>query len=127
MTDRHTFKDHTLERQIFLSRLLIGGGVALVLLVLLIARLVFLQVYQHEYYSTKSDSNRISIQPVVPNRGLIYDRNGVILAENKPSYTLTVVKENADHLEDSLALLRTLIKLTPEDEEEYAERQKRRA
>ncbi|MDY6984610.1 MAG: penicillin-binding protein 2, partial [Pseudomonadota bacterium] len=66
MTDRYTFKDHNRERQIFVSRLLIGGGVAIVLLMMLIARLVFLQVYQHEYYSTKSDSYRISIQPVVP-------------------------------------------------------------
>lgn len=127
MTDRYTFKDHQLERQIFLSRLLIGGGVAVFLLVLLVARLVFLQVYQHEYYSTKSDEYRISIQPVVPNRGLIYDRNGVILAENKPSYTLTVIKENAEDFEQSLALLKTLIRLTPDDEAEYQLRQKRRA
>ena len=127
MTDRHTFKDHNLERQIFLSRLLIGGGVALVLLVLLIARLVFLQVYQHEYYSTKSDSYRISIQPVVPNRGLIYDRNGVILAENKPSYTLTVVKEHAGDMDVSIELVKNLIALTPEDEAEFHERLERRA
>lgn len=127
MTDRYTFKDHNRERQIFVSRLLIGGGVAVVLLMLLVARLVFLQVYQHEYYSTKSDSYRISIQPVVPNRGLIYDRNGVVLAENKPSYTLTVVKEHAVEFERSLELLRTLIRLTPDDEEGFTERQRRRA
>ncbi|MDY6982692.1 MAG: penicillin-binding protein 2, partial [Pseudomonadota bacterium] len=118
---------HNRERQIFVSRLLIGGGVAIVLLMMLIARLVFLQVYQHEYYSTKSDSYRISIQPVVPNRGLIYDRNGVILAENKPSYTLTVVKEHAAEFDRSLELLRTLIRLTPDDEEGFADRQRRRA
>ncbi len=127
MTDRHTFKDHTLERQIFLSRLLVGGGSALLLLGMLIARLVFLQVYQHEYYSTKSDSYRIHIQSVVPNRGLIYDRNGVILAENKPSYTLTLVRENAGDIEASLELVRSLIALTPEDEEEFHERLRRRA
>ncbi|HEY0963167.1 MAG TPA: penicillin-binding protein 2 [Pseudomonadales bacterium] len=127
MTDRYTFKDHNRERQIFVSRLLVGGGIAIFLLTLLIARLVFLQVYQHEYYSTKSDSYRISIQPVVPNRGLIYDRNGVILAENKPSYTLTVVKEHAADLEHSLELLRTLIRLTPDDEQEFIDRQRRRA
>ena len=108
MTDRYTFKDHHLERQIFLSRLLIGGGVALFLLVVLIARLVFLQVYQHEYYVTKSDSYRISIQPVVPNRGLIYDRNGIVIAENKPSYTLTLVKEHVGDIEKSVELVRSL-------------------
>lgn len=126
MTDRHTFKDHTLERQIFLSRLLIGGGVSLILLVTLVARIVFLQVYQHEYYSTKSDSYRIQIKSVVPNRGLIYDRNGVILAENKPSFTLTLVKENAGNLEASLDLVRTLIALPLEDEEKFRERLHRR-
>ncbi|MEY4641234.1 MAG: penicillin-binding protein 2 [Pseudomonadota bacterium] len=126
MTDRYTFKDHNLERQIFLSRLLVGGGVALALLLLLIGRLVYLQVYQHEYYSTKSDSYRIHIKSVVPNRGLIYDRNGVILAENKPSYTLTLVKENAGDIDASLKLIGSLIKLTPEDEEEFRDRLKRR-
>ncbi len=122
MTDRYTLKDHTLERQIFLSRLLIGGGVALLLLVALVARLVFLQVYQHEYYSTKSDSYRIQIKSVVPNRGLIYDRNGVILAENKPSFTLTLVKERVGNIDTSLELVRTLIALTLEDEEKFRER-----
>lgn len=126
MTDRYTFKDHTLERQIFLSRLLVGGGVAVFLLVLLIARLVFLQVYQHEYYSTKSDSYRIHIQSVVPNRGLIYDRNGVILAENKPSYTLTVVKESVGDMDATLELIGSLIALTPEDEEKFRKGLKRR-
>ncbi len=127
MTDRYTFKDHQLERQIFFSRLLIGGGVALFLLLLLIARLVFLQVYQHDYYSTKSDSNRISIQPVVPNRGLIYDRNGVILAENRPSYTLMLVKENVGDIDASLELVASLIALSPDDKEEFQKRLRRRA
>jgi penicillin-binding protein 2 len=127
MTDRYTFKDHNLERQVFLSRMFIGGGVAVVLLVALIARLVFLQVYQHEYYSTKSDAYRISVQPVVPNRGLIYDRNGVILAENRPSYTLTLVKENAGDIDASLDLIRSLVALTPDDEEEFRERLEHRA
>ncbi len=127
MTDRYTFKDHNLERQIFLSRLFIGGGVTVFLLLLLVARLVFLQVYQHDYYSTKSDAYRISIQPVVPNRGLIYDRNGVILAENRPSYTLTLVKENAGDIDAALERLRNLIALTPEDEVEFRKRLKNRA
>lgn len=126
MTDRHTFKDHNLERQIFLSRLLVGGGVTICLLILLVARLVFLQVYQNEYYSAQSDSNRISRQPVVPTRGLIYDRNGVILAENKPSFALMVVKEDAGDIAHSLDLLRTFIALSPEDEKEFYERLKSR-
>jgi penicillin-binding protein 2 len=124
MTDRYTFKDHNLERQIFLSRLLVGGGVAIFLLILLIARLVFLQVYRHDYYTSQSDYYRIKVQPVVPNRGLIYDRNGVILAENRPSFTLMLVEEDAGDIAKSLDLVRSLIRLTPEDEKEFYERLK---
>jgi len=127
MTDRNTFKNHSLERQTFLSRLLVGGGVSLVLVALLIVRLVYLQVNKHEYYSTKSDNYRIHIQSVPPTRGLIYDRNGVLLAENRPSYTLTLVKENAGDIDASLALLPKLIGFSEEDEEKFRTRLKRRS
>lgn len=127
MTHRNTFKDHAQERRIFLSRLLVGGSVALVLTLALVARLVYLQVYQYEYYATKSDNYRIHIQPVVPNRGLIYDRNGIVLAENRPSYTLTLVKENAGDIDASLTLLRTLISFSAEDEEKFRTRLNRRS
>ena len=126
MTDRYTFKDHTLERQIFLSRLLIAALTAVILLFLLVARLVYLQVNQHEYYSTKSDEYRIHTQAVVPNRGLIYDRNGVLLAENRPSYTLTLVKENAGDIAANLELIESLISFTPDDAEKFHARLKRR-
>jgi len=127
MTDRFTFKDHQRERQLFLSRLLIGAVVVVTLFGALISRLVFLQVYEHEYYSTKSDEYRISIQPVVPNRGLIYDRNGVLLAENKASYTLMLVKEEAGNIASSLELLESIIELSPDDVEKFQTRLKRRS
>jgi penicillin-binding protein 2 len=127
MSDRYTFKDHAYERQLFLSRLLVGGGFALFLIFLLVARLVYLQIYQHEYYSSKSDGYRIHVQPVPPVRGRIYDRNGVLLADNKPSYTLTLVKENAGNIDASLALLRELIGFTAEEEEKFRTQLKRRA
>lgn len=127
MTDRNTFKDHSLERQTFLSRMLVGGALALLLVTVLIARLVFLQVHEHQYYSTKSDNYRIHVQSVPPTRGLIYDRNGVLLAENRPSYTLTLVKENAGDLDKSLQLLKTLIAFTADDEDKFRTRLKRRS
>lgn len=126
MSDRYTFKDHTFERQLFLSRLLVGGSVTLFLIAVLIVRLVYLQVYEHEYYSTKSDNYRIHVQPVSPTRGRIYDRNGVLLADNKPSYTLTLVKENAGDIDASIEQLRTLIGFTPEEEEKFRTQLKRR-
>ncbi len=119
MSDRYTFKDHAFERQLFLSRLLTGAAIAIFFILVLVARLVYLQVYQHEYYSTKSDNYRIHVQPVPPTRGRIYDRNGVLLADNKPSYTLTLVRENAGDIERSMELLRDLIAFTPEEEEKF--------
>jgi len=89
MTERHILKDHNVERRVFLSRLFIGAGIAAVLVCVLISRMVYLQVEQHAYYTTKSDSYRIHTLPVAPNRGRIYDRNGILLADNKPSYNLT--------------------------------------
>ncbi|MGA0806996.1 MAG: penicillin-binding protein 2 [Pseudohongiellaceae bacterium] len=128
MSDRYTytFKDHAIERQLFLSRLLIGAVLALCFILVLVARLVYLQVHQHEYYSTKSDNYRIHVQPVAPTRGRIYDRNGVLLADNKPSYTLTLVRENAGDIDKSVELLRDLIGFTPEEEEEFRTRLRQR-
>lgn len=127
MTERHILKDHNQERRLFLSRLIVGASIAAVLVCALIARMVYLQVYNHDYYTAKSDGYRIQTLPVAPTRGLIYDRNGVILAENKPSYNLTVVKENTPDLEQSLELLRGLVSITPDDEEKFRNRMKRRA
>jgi penicillin-binding protein 2 len=127
MSDRYTFKDHASERQLFLSRLLIGAIFVLCFILVLVARLVYLQVDQHEYYSTKSDNYRIHLQPVPPTRGRIYDRNGVLLADNKPSYTLTLVRENAGDIDASLDLLRELIGFTPEEEEKFRARLRQRA
>jgi len=127
MSDRYTFKDHAFERQLFLSRLLVGAAIALIFIAALVARLVYLQVSQHEYYSTKSDNYRIHVQPVPPTRGRIYDRNGVLLADNKPSYTLTLVRENAGDLDRSLELLHELIGFSAEDEEKFRARLRQRA
>jgi penicillin-binding protein 2 len=126
MLDDITLKDHSLERRIFLSRLLIGGIITILLIAMLVLRLVYLQVYQYEYFSTISDNNRIYSQAIVPTRGLIYDRNGVLLADNKPSYNLTVVRENVPSMEASLQYLQNLIELSDEDIEKYQQRQRRR-
>ncbi|HAR08219.1 MAG TPA: hypothetical protein DCR98_07380, partial [Cobetia sp.] len=58
----------------------------------LLARLLFLQVVEHDIYTTRSDKNRVRVEPLPPTRGLIYDRNGQLLAENRPNYNLTIVR-----------------------------------
>src|SRR5690606_27396781 len=112
---------------LFLSRLLVGGTISLLLILLLVGRLAYLQIHQHEYYSSKSDDYRIHVQPVPPVRGRIYDRNGVLLADNKPSYTLTLVKENAGDIDASIARLRDLIGFSVEEEEKLHEQLQRRS
>ncbi len=126
MIDDITLKDHNQERRIFLSRLLIGGLIAILLICVLIARLFYLQVLQHEYYSTASDKNRIYSQVIPPTRGRIYDRNGVLLADNKPSYNLTMIKENVPDLDDSFRVLQSLIDLPDEAIESFQQRLRRR-
>ncbi|MDG2090648.1 MAG: penicillin-binding protein 2 [Gammaproteobacteria bacterium] len=122
-----TLKDHTQERRIFLSRLFIGGIIAILLVGFLISRLIYLQIYQHEYYSTASDNNRIYSQSIAPTRGLIYDRNGVLLADNKPSFNLTVIQENVGDLDASIDLIQSLIELPEQDVEDFKQRLRRRS
>ncbi|PCJ40881.1 MAG: penicillin-binding protein 2 [SAR86 cluster bacterium] len=121
-----TLKDHTQERRTFLSRLLIGGIITILLVGFLISRLIYLQIYQHEYYSTVSDNNRIYRQTVVPTRGLIYDRNGILLADNKPSFNLTVIREKVSDMDASISLIQSLIDLPEQEVEEFKQRLRRR-
>ena len=121
-----TLKDHNQERRIFLSRLLIGGIIALILIGLLISRLIYLQIYQYEFYSTASDKNRIYSQSIPPTRGLIYDRNGVLLADNKPSFNLTVIRENVRDMDASISLIQGLVELSDEEVDDFKQRLRRR-
>ena len=126
MAEKITLQDHQLERQIVLSRILVGGTIAFLLILVLLARLFYLQVNQFDYYTTKSDSNRIRIQPIVPTRGLIYDRNGILLAENVPSFTLSLVKEQAGDIDQALETIRSLINLTDDEVDKFRTRLKTR-
>jgi len=82
------------------------------LLAVLLLRYYDLQIKDHQRYATLSDENRVHVRAVAPTRGLIFDRNGVILAENRPSYTLSIVTERTSDLEQLLAELKALLGLT---------------
>jgi penicillin-binding protein 2 len=127
MAEKITLQDHQLERQIVLSRIIVGGILSFLLILTLFARLFYLQVNQHEYYSTKSDSYRIHVQPVVPTRGLIYDRNGILLAENIPSFTLSLVREHAGDIDQTIKVISSLITLSDDDIEKFSTRLKNRS
>ncbi|MEW5965747.1 MAG: penicillin-binding protein 2 [Pseudomonadota bacterium] len=104
-----------LERELahFQRRLKVGAAFVVVLAAVLLARAYWLQVMQHAHYSERAESNRISQVPVAPNRGLILDRKGRILAENYSAYTLEITQSKAPDLEITLAELGKLIEITP--------------
>ena len=85
-----------------------------------------MQIVQHDLYSTRSEKNRVRVEPLPPNRGLIYDRNGALLAENRPTYNLTLVRERVDDLDDTLALLVDLLELPEEEIEAFQVRSRQR-
>jgi penicillin-binding protein 2 len=108
-------KDHIRESLIFNRRLLIAIFIAGLLLLLLLVRLMYLQIIHQEHYSTLSENNRVNILPIPPTRGLIYDRNGVVLAQNLPSFSLRLVPEHIPNLEQTLTELRGLVAISAED------------
>jgi penicillin-binding protein 2 len=105
------------EREVHQFQLRIGvAGIAVVIgFLLLAARFVYLQVVQHDIYRAKAEDNRISIVPVPPNRGLIVDRNGLVLARNYSGYTLEIFPRRANSVEGTIDELSELIEITPRD------------
>lgn len=126
MDEPLALKDHTWESRIFFERIVVGFGLLLVLTLVLVARLFYLQIVQHDLYATLSDKNRIQVQPLPPVRGLIYDRNGEILADNSPSFNLTITPERVNDLEFTFARLDELLGLEPDQIIAFTRRVERR-
>ncbi|MEA3195080.1 MAG: penicillin-binding protein 2 [Betaproteobacteria bacterium] len=103
------------ELQQFQLRVGIAGVAVLVAFCLLAARFFYLQVFQHDVYRAKAEDNRISIVPVLPNRGLLLDRNGVIIARNYQGYTLEIFPRKVASLEGTINELAELIDIQPRD------------
>ena len=123
---RDTLKNPEQELRIFRVRALLAVLVVIVLTSLLVGRLGYLQIVQHDLYSTRSEKTGVRVEPLPPNRGLIYDRNGALLAENRPTYNLTLVRERVDDLDDTLALLVDLLELPEEEIEAFQVRSRQR-
>lgn len=116
---RQTIRDHTAEANLFARRAIIALFIVIVMLGIVVSNLYVLQVEQHDAYQTRSNGNRIKVLPIAPNRGLIYDRNGILLAENKPVFSLEVVPEDVDDLEETLSRLSVLMGITDEEKENF--------
>ncbi|GGO72461.1 penicillin-binding protein 2 [Bowmanella pacifica] len=116
---RITIRDHSAEANLFARRTVITLLGIVGLLCILISNLYYLQVTRFQDYQTRSNGNRIKVLPVAPNRGLIYDRNGELLAENRPSFTLEVIPEQVDDLDNTLLELAELLAISEEDIEDF--------
>ena len=112
-------RNSRLEIYHFRTRLAIASGIVLFAFFLLFARVFGLQVVQHEYYRTLAEANRISIVPIVPNRGIIVDRNGVLLAHNYSAYTLEITPSKVDDLDALIDELSTVIEIAPKDRRRF--------
>ncbi|MBL4610021.1 MAG: penicillin-binding protein 2 [Pseudomonadaceae bacterium] len=108
-------KDHSSDAGIVQRRVVLASLMVAALTLTLVGRMYFLQVMQYEHHSTLSENNRVHIQPVPPSRGRIYDRNGVVLAENRPSFSLSITRERVPDLEQTFTLLGSLLALSEED------------
>lgn len=118
-------KDHYFENRLFLNRIVAAFVFIILLCFGLISRLIYLQIGGHEHYTTLSKNNRIKIAPLPPTRGLIYDRNGRILAENITTYSLEIIPEQVDNLEKTLTELQVLLEITDEEIEHFHSLRKR--
>lgn len=112
-------RNHSLELHHFRRRLILSAVFILLLFLILFIRFFYLQVTQREHYHTLAEANRISIAPLVPNRGLILDRNGKILAQNYSTYTLEIIPSKVSDLESTLDSLTSIIKITSADREQF--------
>ncbi|RPH52891.1 MAG: penicillin-binding protein 2, partial [Lysobacterales bacterium] len=108
MSRSDRIKDHHAEQQLFEQRAVVAAVIMLVALGSVIARLVWLQVVRYDYFADLSQGNRIKIEPIPPNRGLILDRNGLPLATNAPSYQLELTREQVEDVGATLAGLSAL-------------------
>jgi len=126
MVEPLALKDHTWESRVFFERIVICFGILVMLTLILVARFFYLQIVQHELYVTLSDNNRIQVQSLPPIRGLIFDRNGEILADNSPSFNLTLTPERIDDMDETLAHLGKMLNLTSDNIDAFRKRMKRR-
>ena len=112
---RQHIRDHSAEANLFARRAAIALLIVIGMLTVVVSNLYMLQVSQFEDYQTRSNGNRIKVVPIAPNRGLIYDRNGVLLAENRPVFSLEVIPEKIENLDATLQQLTELMQLSDEE------------
>lgn len=121
-----SIKDPFQEIRLFNRRLLIVAFGIIILMAILVARLVWLQIMQHHAYVTLSNQNQFNLIPLEPNRGLIFDRNGVLLAENTPAFSLQLIPDHVSRINNTLNELKKIINISNEDLQQFRKQLKQR-
>ena len=126
MSPRVQLKDDYLESRLIRQRLILSAVFVLILIVTVLGRLYVLQISEYEHFTTLSESNRVRIKALPPTRGLIFDRNGVVMANNLPSYRLEIVHEEVDDIDATLQRLRRYIDYDEQDLKRFNQASNRR-
>lgn len=116
---RLTIKDHIRESRLFNERVIVALIGIVVFVMVIIGQMIYLQIISHEHYATLAHDNRITIQAVPPTRGLIYDRNGILLAQNLPSFSLEFTPERVPDIDATIKALSRIITISDEDIERF--------
>ena len=114
------------DRQIFVQRIIVASFFIVLFMLVIISRYFDLQINQYQDFVTQADNNRVHMRPAAPARGIIYDRNGEILADNRSISTLTIIRERTEDLDTLIARIGTLIDLSESDIKSFYKQLKRR-
>ncbi|MHB8849388.1 MAG: penicillin-binding protein 2, partial [Burkholderiales bacterium] len=112
-------KHYRTEISGFRHRVMIAAGIVVLLFLCLLGRFFYIQVIEYHHYFALAESNRISFLPIPPNRGIIMDRNGVVLAHNYSAYTLELTPAKIDDLDATIDQLSRLVNITPADRKRF--------
>ena len=126
MSPRVQLKDDYLESRLIRRRLVLSAVFIFALIALVLGRLYVLQIVDHDHFNTLSDSNRVRIKALPPTRGLIFDRQGVVMANNLPSYRLEIVREQVEDIDATLQQLQRYIDISEQDLKRFTQASKRR-
>ena len=125
---RPLLKDYFRESEILNSRLIVASVVIVILTLAIISRLFYLQILSHDHYTTLSQENRVTLVPIPPQRGVIYDRNGIVLAQDAPAFSIEVTPDKVDEMDVMLKGLGEVINLSEREIKRFRRelKQKRR-
>lgn len=126
MKQRFTIKNQIKETHLFRRRIIVALFLIFSLTLVLLARLFYLQIFQYNLYTTMSKQNEIVLSPIVPRRGLIFDRNGMLLAKNTPVYSLMLTPYEVKDIQETLSEITKIVPLSDNDLQQFYKQLKQR-